>query len=114
MDLLSSIKWGCGMSQLRTSFLGPFRVTRNDKDIIGFESDKMRALLAYLVIEADRPHRREALAALLWPDQTETAEVAAVVEQLLRDDVLLLTLTGPGGTGKTRIAVQAATDLQGL
>ena len=27
-----------------------------------------RALLAYLAVEADRPHRRETLAGLLWPD----------------------------------------------
>src|SRR5262245_24228966 len=61
------------MSQLRNYFLGSFRVTRDDKSVLGFESDKMRALLAYLVVEADRPHHREALAALLWPEQTDTA-----------------------------------------
>src|SRR5690242_12276628 len=61
------------MAQLRAYFLGPLQVTRDDQHVTGFESDKMRALLAYLLIETDRPHRREALAALLWPDQTDMA-----------------------------------------
>jgi len=39
-------------------------------------------------------------------------EVAAVMAALQREEVRLLTLTGPGGVGKTRLGLQAATELR--
>ncbi|MGC1376444.1 MAG: tetratricopeptide repeat protein [Anaerolineales bacterium] len=38
-------------------------------------------------------------------------ELETIRQVLLRDEVKLLTITGPGGIGKTRLALQAATEL---
>jgi predicted ATPase/transcriptional regulator with XRE-family HTH domain len=40
-----------------------------------------------------------------------TAEVATICDRLRHNGVRLLTITGPGGTGKTRLALQVASEL---
>jgi DNA-binding SARP family transcriptional activator len=59
------------LARLTLSFLGCFQVCLDDRPVTDFKSNKVRALLAYLAVEADRPHRREALAGLLWPDRPD-------------------------------------------
>ena len=79
------------MAHLSLRVLGPFQVTFDDKDVSGFASDKVRALLAYLVLSPDRPHRREALAGLLWPESPERSartnlrNALANLRQVIRD-----------------------------
>jgi predicted ATPase/DNA-binding SARP family transcriptional activator/predicted negative regulator of RcsB-dependent stress response len=66
------------LTRLIISLLGPFLVTLDGQRLTGFDYDKVRALLAYLALEARRPHRREALAGLLWPEQPEKAAHAGL------------------------------------
>jgi DNA-binding SARP family transcriptional activator/predicted ATPase len=61
------------MPHLSVRLFGPLEVTLDGEVVTGFKSDKARALLAYLVVEAQRPHRREKLAGLLWPEWPEQA-----------------------------------------
>jgi predicted ATPase/DNA-binding SARP family transcriptional activator len=53
--------------RLSLALLGSFEVTL-DGHPISFESVKVRALLAYLAVEAGRSHARTFLAEILWPD----------------------------------------------
>ena len=57
------------MACLSLALLGTLDVTRDGQPVTGFATDKVRALLVYLVMEADRPHHRDTLAELLWPEQ---------------------------------------------
>ncbi len=60
------------MARLVVTLLGGFQVEMDGHPLTDFKSNKVRALLAYLACEGDRPHRREVLAGLLWPDRTDS------------------------------------------
>jgi DNA-binding SARP family transcriptional activator/predicted ATPase len=59
------------MALLSIHVLGPFQAKLAGESVAGFATDKVRALLVYLALSPDRPHRREALAGLLWPEFPE-------------------------------------------
>ncbi|MFN8440614.1 MAG: BTAD domain-containing putative transcriptional regulator [Caldilineaceae bacterium] len=56
------------MSLLTLRGLGPLEVAYQATTVTAFPTDKIRALLIYLALENDHPHRRERLAALFWPE----------------------------------------------
>ncbi|MCB9418928.1 MAG: winged helix-turn-helix domain-containing protein, partial [Ardenticatenaceae bacterium] len=59
------------MAPLKITLFASLQVAVNGRSVTDFATDKARALLVYLVVERHQPHRRESLAALLWPDQPE-------------------------------------------
>jgi DNA-binding SARP family transcriptional activator/tetratricopeptide (TPR) repeat protein len=70
------------MAGLTISVLGTLSLLLNGQPLIGFKSDKGRALLVYLAVEADRAHRRERLAGLLWPDWPNREALARLSDTL--------------------------------
>jgi len=66
------------------SLFGGFHVTTNGRPVTNFRTDKVRALLAYLAIEAERPHRRETLATILWPEQPQATSLMNLRQSLYR------------------------------
>src|SRR6476659_6414214 len=61
------------MPRLELSLLGGFHTSVDGSPVTGFDTDKTRALLVYVCVESTRPHWREALAGLLWPELPEDA-----------------------------------------
>jgi len=73
---------------LALRFLGEFSAQFDGKPLT-FRSAKIRALLAYLAIEANRPHSRESLATLLWSEHPDTISLTNLRVSLnrLRDSL---------------------------
>ena len=61
------------MTGLALFLLGSFQARLDAESAVRFDYDKLRALLAYLALEAQEPQRRDALAGFLWPERPEDA-----------------------------------------
>lgn len=70
------------MPHLSLYVLGPFQAELDGVPLTALKSNKVRALLAYLAVECGRPHPREALAGLLWPELPESVALANLRDAL--------------------------------
>jgi DNA-binding SARP family transcriptional activator len=61
------------LNKIRVRLLGGFEVWAGDRLVSGFESQKVRALLAYLVCHRHRTFSRDHLTGLLWPEREPDA-----------------------------------------
>ena len=95
-------------SELRVRLLGGFEVWYGDQKVEGFESQKVRALFAYLVSHRDRVFGREHLAELLWPERDPEA-ARHVLRQAIYN--LRVALSGGGDGDKAQLVIS---DSQGV
>ena len=91
------------MSRWELSLLGDFRVELDGSPVSDFGTDKARALLAYVCVEASRAHRRDALAGLLWPEQPDEVARHNLRQTLYRLRQVLEGVRGRG-SGVSRCA----------
>lgn len=71
VEMYAKSRYTTAMAQLSITLLGGFDVRLDGNPVLGFRSDKVRALLIYLTLETERVHQRAKLAGLLWPDWPE-------------------------------------------
>src|SRR5262249_31639716 len=90
---------------LQLAMLGTFEVRCDGATIHDFRSQNIRLLLAYLAIESDRPHEREHLAALIWPDDPLDQALTNLRQTLHR----LRQALEPDGTANTLLCISRQT-----
>ncbi|HEX6509653.1 MAG TPA: BTAD domain-containing putative transcriptional regulator [Chloroflexota bacterium] len=80
--------------ELTLELFGTFRAAGH-APITGFRTDKARALLAYLAVEADRAHARANLATLLWPNMLDDVALRNLRKTLHRLNEMLAESLSP-------------------
>jgi DNA-binding SARP family transcriptional activator len=58
------------MCLLTVRLFGKFQVRRDDQNLDSWNAGKVQELFVYLLLHGERPHARQALAELLWPEST--------------------------------------------
>jgi predicted ATPase/DNA-binding SARP family transcriptional activator len=59
------------MGLLKLTFFGSFQAALDGKSITSFRSARVQGLLVYLALADHKPHSRDMLAALFWPDEPD-------------------------------------------
>ncbi len=77
------------MAQLKLKFLDSFRVIVAGQPITRFRSAKNQALLAYLALNQERAVPRDVLAALFWPEESESTARKNLRQALYQLRILL-------------------------
>ncbi|HEU5088644.1 MAG TPA: transcriptional regulator, partial [Roseiflexaceae bacterium] len=70
-------------AHLSLTLFGSLQYALDGVALTAFDSDKTRALLAYLSVEAAQSHRRTALIGLFWPESGEAAARRSLSQALL-------------------------------
>jgi DNA-binding SARP family transcriptional activator/predicted ATPase len=70
------------MTHLRIRLLGSIQVDLNGESVSSLRTSKVQGLLSYLAVEEDRPHRRETLAGIFWPQKSEQRSRANLSQAL--------------------------------
>ncbi len=66
------------MAHLSLMLLGSFQATLDGQPAAALTAPRLRALLAYLAVEAGRDHSRTALAGLFWPERPDRESLSAL------------------------------------
>ena len=90
------------MATLSIRLLGGLTVEYAGEDRTALFSGRVRALLAFLLLQADRPHARQSIAFMLWPDSRDKQ-----ARTNLRK--LLMLLRGALGPAETYLEITDAT-----
>ncbi|MBI3943547.1 MAG: hypothetical protein HY326_11095 [Chloroflexi bacterium] len=70
------------MPAMEVRLFGKFCVLCNEKIVVGLQTRKVSELFCYLLLNRNRPHPREALAALLW-EECSTAQSKSYLRKAL-------------------------------